>query len=88
MRESQAKTCKRAERRDSIPSTLDLMESELEASRDPTGCREALFLALRAGDGIRTRESLLGNTHSFSSLDPLEFPWILAIMHSVTRRMK
>ena len=74
MRESQAKTCKRAERRDSIPSTLDLMESELEASRDPTGCREALFLAMRAGDGIRTRECLLGNRTTLRLPARLAFP--------------
>jgi len=74
MREIQAKTCKRTERRESIPSTLDLMESELEAIRPPIGGRMHLFLAVRAGDGIRTRECLLGNRATLRSPGCLVIP--------------
>ena len=39
-----------------------------------TSERAALFLAVRAGDGIRTREYLLGNRATLRSPAPLAFP--------------
>ena len=47
-----------------------------------------LFLAVRAGDGIRTRECLLGNRATLRSAAPLAFPWISAMTPSVIRRIK
>jgi hypothetical protein len=38
------------------------------------GARAALYSASRAGDGIRTREYLLGNRVTLSSPAPLAFP--------------
>jgi len=47
-----------------------------------------LLLAVRAGDGIRTRECLLGNRATLSSPAPLAFPWISAMTPSLIRRIK
>ena len=54
----------------------------------PVGGWAILYSASRAGDGIRTRECLLGNRVTLSSPVPLAFPWIPAMTPSVTRRIK
>jgi len=47
-----------------------------------------LISAVRAGDGIRTREYLLGKRTTLGSVGPLAFPWILAMTPSVNLRIK
>jgi len=48
--------------------------SESQAIRPLIGGRMSFLLAGRAGDGIRTREYLLGNRTTLSSPEALAFP--------------
>jgi hypothetical protein len=58
----------------SDPRMLACKESDFQPIGPPLGGPNRFVLALGAGDGIRTRESLLGNRATLRSAAPLAFP--------------